>query len=188
MPRGNLREHYRSKQHQKSLINATLQMRSSTNLSHTTQNDVVHLQEIDPTLNILSEGVSVLDEDRQRLTTESIAQHQKLDTFGKDLTKLKTLVQGQNALLNEITTSQDTAQEDLQSMMTNINQNKTRTHDGAILWRLDHVGRILGWLSKLFLQSQTIGHYLSFMDQPANCKSHNLELVQIEKHSHVSIE
>lgn len=144
MPRGVLPEHYKGTQHQQSLLNAVIQVKSSINSSHSTQNDIAQLQEADSTLNILSEGVSVLDEDRQRLTSESIEQQKKLDTIGKDLAKLKTSMHGQNVLFNEITSSQDNDQEELQSMTEKINQMKMRTYDGTILWRLNDFARILG--------------------------------------------
>ncbi len=152
--RVNLNEHYRSKQHQNVLMNIILQLKSvnrSTNASemiidsdHTTENATIQLQEIDQTMNILSDGVATLKEDQQRLSTEAIAYQQTLDTITKNLPKLKTSTQEQNAFLDEIKRNQDIIPQEVETMKQKINDIKTRSYDGTFLWKITNVQDKLG--------------------------------------------
>ncbi len=152
--RVNLNEHYRSKQHQNVLMNIVLQLKSvnrSTNASemiidsdHTTENATIQLQEIDQTMNILSDGVATLKEDQQRLSTEAIAYQQTLDTITKNLPKLKTSTQEQNAFLDEIKRNQDIIPQEVETMKQKINDIKTRSYDGTFLWKITNVQDKLG--------------------------------------------
>ncbi len=152
--RVNLNEHYRSKQHQNVLMNIVLQLKSvnrSTNASkmiidsdHTTETATIQLQEIDQTMNILSDGVATLKEDQQRLSTEAIAYQQTLDTITKNLPKLKTSTQEQNAFLDEIKRNQDIIPQEVETMKQKINDIITRSYDGTFLWKITNVQDKLG--------------------------------------------
>ena len=144
MARAALPEHYRSKQHQKSLMNSILQMKSSIDSPHITQEDIVRLQQIGQSLDVLSNGVDVLSEDQQRITAESINHHRVLDNCGKDFAKLKALNEEQNAVVNQIIGSQHTTENDLQSVREKINQTKATLSDGTLLWQIDQFDRKLG--------------------------------------------
>jgi hypothetical protein len=135
-------------------MNIILQLKSvnrSTNASemiidsdHTTENATIQLQEIDQTMNILSDGVATLKEDQQRLSTEAIAYQQTLDTITKNLPKLKTSTQEQNAFLDEIKRNQDIIPQEVETMKQKINDIKTRSYDGTFLWKITNVQDKLG--------------------------------------------
>jgi hypothetical protein len=135
-------------------MNIVLQLKSvnrSTNASemiidsdHTTENATIQLQEIDQTMNILSDGVATLKEDQQRLSTEAIAYQQTLDTITKNLPKLKTSTQEQNAFLDEIKRNQDIIPQEVETMKQKINDIKTRSYDGTFLWKITNVQDKLG--------------------------------------------
>jgi len=135
-------------------MNIVLQLKSvnrSTNASkmiidsdHTTENATIQLQEIDQTMNILSDGVATLKEDQQRLSTEAIAYQQTLDTITKNLPKLKTSTQEQNAFLDEIKRNQDIIPQEVETMKQKINDIITRSYDGTFLWKITNVQDKLG--------------------------------------------
>jgi predicted nucleic acid-binding Zn-ribbon protein len=135
-------------------MNIVLQLKSvnrSTNASkmiidsdHTTETATIQLQEIDQTMNILSDGVATLKEDQQRLSTEAIAYQQTLDTITKNLPKLKTSTQEQNAFLDEIKRNQDIIPQEVETMKQKINDIITRSYDGTFLWKITNVQDKLG--------------------------------------------
>jgi chromosome segregation ATPase len=95
-------------------------------------------------MNILSDGVATLKEDQQRLSTEAIAYQQTLDTITKNLPKLKTSTQEQNAFLDEIKRNQDIIPQEVETMKQKINDIKTRSYDGTFLWKITNVQDKLG--------------------------------------------
>jgi chromosome segregation ATPase len=104
----------------------------------------IQLQEIDETVNILSDGVAVLNEDRQRLSTESIHQQQTLDSLTKDYSTLKISIQEQNAFLDGTKVNQEILQQDLASMGQKINDMKTSSYDGIFYWKIINVHETIG--------------------------------------------
>jgi chromosome segregation ATPase len=140
--RANLNEHYRSKQHQNVLMSIVLHLKSvtiKTDSRHTIENATIQLQEIDQTRNILSDGVAILKEDEQRLSTEVIHHQQALDILMKNLSKLKISIQEQNAFLDEIKRYQDIIPQELETVKEKINDVKTRSCDGTLLWKITDV-------------------------------------------------
>lgn len=144
MPRGVLREHYQSKQHQYSLMNAILRMKLSLDPSHLTQDDIVHLQKINQSMDALSNSADLLSEDQQRIRAESINHHQALETSLEGFTGLRALNDKRTNLANEITTGYRAIDDDLQYVQEKINQTKATISDGTLLWCIDQFERVSG--------------------------------------------
>ncbi len=154
MFRIDLHKHYQSKQHQQVLINVALRMKSSHHLTNgsqmiidspqTMENDTMQLQEIDQTFNILSDAVTILSEDEQRLKTESNDRKCALESVTKNFPTLKLSLQEQNVFIDGIKTNQDILQQDIQLMKEKINDMKIRSYDGTILWRIADVYEKIG--------------------------------------------
>ncbi len=147
----NLYEHCRSEQHQQVLMNVVLHHLKSIHHSKTTSQmttdslqATIQLQEIDETVNILSDGVTTLNEDRQRLSNESIHQQQILDSLTKDCSTLKISIQEQNAFLDGTKVNQEILQQDLASMGQKITDMKTGSYDGTLYWKIINVQESIG--------------------------------------------
>ncbi len=124
------------------MINIVLHLKPvtiKTDSRHRIENATIELQEIDQTRNILSDGVAILKEDEQRLSTEVIHHQQALDILMKNLSKLKISIQEQNAFLDEIKRYQDIIPQELETVKEKINDVKTRSCDGTLLWKITDV-------------------------------------------------
>ncbi|CAF3684994.1 unnamed protein product [Rotaria sp. Silwood1] len=156
----NLRQHYLSEHHQKTLINIVRHLISTLpnitykqseissqmiiDLPHTTENNTIQLQEFDEMINLLSGGIETLSDDIQRLFTESIRHKNVLDPLAQDIPILKISIQEQNAFLDGMKINQQVLQQDLASMEQKLNAMKASSYDGTFIWKITNVQEKMG--------------------------------------------
>jgi chromosome segregation ATPase len=115
-----------------------------TDLPHTTEIATTQLQEVYEVVNILSGGVESLNDDLQRLNTESVCQQTVLEPLVKDLSTLKLSIQEQNTFLDSVKINQEVLQQDLASMEQKINDMKESSYDGTFIWKITDVQEKMG--------------------------------------------
>jgi chromosome segregation ATPase len=119
----------------------------TVNLPHT----YIQLQEIDETTNILSDAVTILNDDLQRLHIESSSHRNALDSLTKDFSKQKIPIQEQNTLIDGTSMNQETLQQDLALMGQKINDMKACSYDGTLIWKITNVQEKIGQQLMFFL-------------------------------------
>ncbi len=111
-------------------------------------------------MNILSDGIAVLNDDVQRLSTESIRYQHALQPLTQDFSKLKISIQEQNSFLDAMKVTQEVLQQDIESMRQKVNDIKTCSCDGTFIWRITNVQEKIGQRFMFFL----IGRTLTFLE------------------------
>ncbi|CAF1206684.1 unnamed protein product [Adineta steineri] len=141
--RFNLNEHYRSEQHQMTLMNVFHHLKTSDhpiNASQLTlENHTNQLQDIVGSINILSDSIQILNEDQTRLNTESIHCQNTLDHLTQDVSTVKKSIQEQNAFLNGTIVNHGILQQDIQSMGQKVLDMNTNTNNGIFIWIIRNV-------------------------------------------------
>jgi hypothetical protein len=113
-------------------------------LPQTTEDATIQLQEIYETVNILSGGVEALNDDLQRLHSESISHQHALDPLTQDFSILKISIQEQSAFLDGVKINQEILQQDLVSMEQKVNDMKTNSYDGTFIWKINNMQEKIG--------------------------------------------
>ncbi|CAF3970859.1 unnamed protein product [Rotaria sordida] len=147
-------EHYRTEQHQIAIITVIRRLFSkSTNdsherattmdvdlLSHSTisssDNTTIQLQEVCQTVDILSDGVSTLSEDAQRLNHESNFLRNLIETLTQDFAALKLSIQEKVTYLDGIKPNQEVFHQDVASLTQQVDDIQFVSYDGTLLWRI----------------------------------------------------
>jgi chromosome segregation ATPase len=111
---------------------------------HGTQNVIIQLQEVYETCNLVSGGVETLNDDLQRLATESAHYQNTLNPLTQDLSILKISIQEQNAFLDGIKTNQDLLQQEIASTEQKMNDMKTSSYEGTLIWKVTDVQEKMG--------------------------------------------
>ncbi|CAF2522346.1 unnamed protein product [Rotaria sp. Silwood2] len=156
----NLSKHYLSEQHQHVLMNVVrhlksissndiykhLQIPSETTINHRqrTDNETIQLQEIDEIIKVLLDGVETLNDDLQRLSNESVHHKNLLDSLTPNLSTLKISMEEQNRYLDGIKINQEVLQQDIESMTQKLNDMKTSSYDGTLMWKIINVQEKMG--------------------------------------------
>ncbi len=110
----------------------------------TTEHVTTQLEEIYETVNILADGIAILNEDLQRLSTESIHYQNTLDPLKQDISTLKTSIQEQNTFLDGIKINQDILQQDLASFGQKMTDIKASSFDGTFIWKISNIQEKIG--------------------------------------------
>jgi chromosome segregation ATPase len=110
----------------------------------TTEHVTTQLEEIYQTVNILADGIAILNEDLQRLSTESIHYQNILDPLKQDISTLKTSSQEQNTFIDGIKINQDILQQDLASLGQKGTDIKASSFDGTFIWKISNIQEKIG--------------------------------------------
>ena len=141
-------QHNRSNEHQKVLMKVALHLKSSNRptvvISRTLENNRIQLEEIDETASVLYNSITVLKEDVQRVQNELISEKQKLDSITNEFSKLRISDQEQNSSVNNIQINQETCEQELTLIRQRMNEKKTWSCDGTLLWNIDNVQGKIG--------------------------------------------
>ncbi|CAF1143767.1 unnamed protein product [Rotaria sordida] len=147
-------EHYRTEQHQIAIITFIRRLFSkSTNdsherattmdvdlLSHSTisssDNTTIQLQEVCQTVDILSDGVSTLSKDAQRLNHESNFLRNLIETLTQDFAALKLSIQEKVTYLDGIKPNQEVFHQDVASLTQKVDDIQFVSYDGTLLWKI----------------------------------------------------
>jgi chromosome segregation ATPase len=89
-------------------------------------------------------SIRQLNEDLQRLSTESIHYQNTLDPLKQDISTLKTSIQEQNTFLDGIKINQDILQQDLASFGQKMTDIKASSFDGTFIWKISNIQEKIG--------------------------------------------
>ncbi|CAF0790707.1 unnamed protein product [Rotaria sordida] len=166
--RCNLSEHYLGEMHQKTLVLYALQLVSklteenqkiacsdmhderkiidlpskvTTALSTTLVTDEYNAQQeyINEMVNTLSDGIVTLNDDLQRLSSESLQQSQLIEMTSQSLTQLKTSCEESNVGLNAFNTNMSILQQDYFSLKHKIEETQSISYDGILIWKITNI-------------------------------------------------
>jgi chromosome segregation ATPase len=113
-------------------------------LPQTTEDATIQLQEIYETVNILAGAVEALNDDLQRLHSESISHQYARDPLTQDFSILKLSIQEHSTFLDGVKIDQEILQQDLVSMEQKVNDMKTSSYDGTFIWKIMNVQEKIG--------------------------------------------
>jgi chromosome segregation ATPase len=118
------------------------------------ENNNVQLQEIHETVNILAGGITVLNDDVQRLSNEFVRMRSSIESLTQDCASIQMSVEEQTAFLNGIKINQDIIQQDLESLKQTVDDIQHASYDGTLIWKITNVREKM---SKFYLKNF---HYL----------------------------
>jgi hypothetical protein len=114
------------------------------NHPHTTEDVTIQRQEIDETVSILAGSVEALNDDLQRLHSESISHQYARDPLTQDFSIVKLSIQEQSTFLDGVEIDQEILQQDLVSMEQKVNDMKTSSYDGTFIWKINNMQEKIG--------------------------------------------
>jgi hypothetical protein len=147
-----MKEHYLSQQHQEAAMKVVRQMRSQlvdiqmdTDLPPTTTTVAAtmpartQLQEVYEISNILSGGIEALNDDGQRLTSESLQIQIQQQALAGDFSQVKISTEESRNFLEGVKQNQDILNQDLSSLKEKINDLQYVSYDGAFVWKITNL-------------------------------------------------
>ncbi|CAF4728956.1 unnamed protein product [Rotaria socialis] len=156
--RAQLPEHYLTESHQKAIIKAIRlleakalnephervlgmdidngQSASSTIMATTSENISSQMQEIYETINILAGGIQTLNDDTQRLSSESIKLQSSIESLAQYIGSLKLNAQEQSSFLDGVKPNQEILQQDVASLKQKIDDLQYVSYDGTLTWKI----------------------------------------------------
>ncbi|CAF3776826.1 unnamed protein product, partial [Rotaria sordida] len=108
-------------------------------IPHDNNNKSAQLQEICETIDILAGGIETLNEDIQRLSTESLHKQNATNSLTKDFATLQLSVQEQNIFLDGIKPNQEILHQDVASLKQKVEDMKYVSYDGTFIWKITAV-------------------------------------------------
>ncbi|CAM4752082.1 unnamed protein product [Rotaria magnacalcarata] len=148
--RANMKEHYMTEQHQKSLSKCIRQFlshdsdrRIDTGCPRTTTEsynpDTIQFEELHGALNILVGGIEALANDAQRLSNESLQAQVTLQTLEEQLPGLKLSMEESNGFLQGVNCNLDILKQDFTSLQEKVNDLQCVSYDGTFIWKITNV-------------------------------------------------
>ena len=103
-----------------------------------TTNEILstQMQEIYETINILAGGIHTLNDDTQRLSSESVRIQSSVETLTQELAALKLSIQEQGAFLDGIKPNQEILQQDVGSLKQKVDDMQYVSYDGTLIWKI----------------------------------------------------
>jgi len=164
--RVDLEKHYLTDIHQKTIINAVhrmatgssaeqadrpsgmdVDMRQSSATSGSTENLSSQMQEVYETINVLASGIQTLNDDTQRLCSESVRLQTSLESLKQDYSTLKLSVEEQEAFLTGVKPNQEILQQDVASLKQRIEDMQYVSYDGTLIWKITSFREKMSMLS-----------------------------------------
>jgi len=103
-----------------------------------------HLEEINETVNILSNGIETLDDDIRRLDIESGQCQNVLQPITNQFPILKKSIDEQNAFVDSMKPNQDNVERDISFMKQKLDEIKSVSYDGTYIWKITNVQEKMG--------------------------------------------
>jgi len=103
-----------------------------------------HLEEINETVNILSNGIEALDDDIKRLEMESGQCQNGLQPITNQFPILKKSIDEQNAFVDIMKPNQENVERDISFMKQKIDEIKSVSYDGTYIWKITNVQEKIG--------------------------------------------
>ncbi|CAF1264643.1 unnamed protein product [Rotaria sordida] len=150
-------EHYKTEQHQAAIMtfirhaaskypNNSYNRGSTMDVdipSHTTMSSfdsiTMQLQEACQTLDILSDGVSTLNEDRERLNRESNFINNRIESLTSDFARLKLSIEEKMTCLDELKRNQEILDQEIASSKQKMDDMQNVSYDGTLFWKITNV-------------------------------------------------
>ncbi len=108
----------------------------SSTITTTDENVSTQMQEIYETINMLASGIQTLNDDTQRLSSDSIRLQTSIESLTQDFATLKLSVQEQNAFLDGIKPNQEILQQDVASLKQKVDDMQYVSYDGTLIWKI----------------------------------------------------
>ncbi|CAF1320499.1 unnamed protein product [Rotaria sordida] len=99
----------------------------------------VSLQQLFETMDILIGGLNVINDDTQRLTSESFQYQHSLQSVSEDASKLKIAIEATHSSINAHRTNQQILEESLNSCKQQLDDQKNISIDGTLLWKITNL-------------------------------------------------
>ncbi|CAF4887169.1 unnamed protein product, partial [Rotaria sp. Silwood1] len=153
-----LQEHYLSDIHQKTIVNFIRRLMSkgtneqyervsgmdvdvgqgaSSSITTTTNENIsTQMQEVYETLNILASGIQTLNDDTQRLSSESIRLQSSIESVTQEFSSLKLSIQEQSSFLDGVKPNQEILQQDVASLKQKVDDMQYVSYDGTLIWKI----------------------------------------------------
>ncbi|CAF4949550.1 unnamed protein product [Rotaria sp. Silwood1] len=90
-------------------------------------------------MDILRNGLHALNDDTQRLTSESFHYQNSLQSFSEDISKLKIAIEETHASIDAHITNQQLMEESLTSLQQHLDDQKNISNDGTLIWKITNV-------------------------------------------------
>lgn len=94
------------------------------------------MQEIYDTINILANGIQTLNDDTQRLSTDSIRLQTSIEVLTKDFESIKLSIQEQGSFLEGVKPNQEILQQDVASLKQKVDDMHYVSYDGTLVWKI----------------------------------------------------
>jgi len=124
-------------------IQSDQQLKSSQmdlDLPHTTTSTSTMVNDqLNQTIDVLLGSIQVLNDDTQRLSSETLRTQYLLQYISENLSKLKLAVQETNTSVEGLTPNQQILQQDLDSIKQDIEDKQAVSYDGTLIWRITNV-------------------------------------------------
>ncbi|CAF4136776.1 unnamed protein product, partial [Rotaria sp. Silwood2] len=154
--RTNIREHFLSQQHQHVLLEfLTEKIQHLTNnkddesivpysTTKSTDRELdesshVNLQQLFETMDIVISGLNVLNDDTQRLTSESFQYQRSIQSLSEDVFRLNTAIKETHSSINDHINSQQIIEEGLTSLQQQLDDQKNISHNGTLIWKITNI-------------------------------------------------
>ncbi|CAF0854510.1 unnamed protein product [Rotaria sordida] len=146
--RAEMEDHYLTEQHQHAIMKVVRQMLlqlsgrqvdndlSQITTARTSNPGTAQLQELFEMLNILSGVIETLNNNRERLSSESLQFQVTIPTLTEELSKVKLSIEESNAFLEGVKHNQDILNQDLASLQEKINDFQYVSYDGTLVWKI----------------------------------------------------
>ncbi|CAF3840763.1 unnamed protein product [Rotaria sordida] len=143
-----MEDHYLTEQHQHAIMKVVRQMLlqlsgrqvdndlSQITTARTSNPGTAQLQELFEMLNILSGVIETLNNNRERLSSESLQFQVTIPTLTEELSKVKLSIEESNAFLEGVKHNQDILNQDLASLQEKINDFQYVSYDGTLVWKI----------------------------------------------------
>ncbi|CAF2892518.1 unnamed protein product [Rotaria sp. Silwood2] len=165
--RTNIREHFLSQQHQHVLLEfLTEKIQHLTNnkddesivpysTTKSTDRELdesshVNLQQLFETMDIVISGLNVLNDDTQRLTSESFQYQRSIQSLSEDVFRLNTAIKETHSSINDHINSQQIIEEGLTSLQQQLDDQKNISHNGTLIWKITNIQQKIGLLNRVF--------------------------------------
>jgi predicted nucleic acid-binding Zn-ribbon protein len=105
---------------------------------------VEQFQATNETIDVLSEGVKVLDNDIERVGSECVHSQNALQPITQELPNIKKSVDEQNVFVDNMKTEQDANESDVLLMKQQLENRKSANYDGTFIWKITDVKEKIG--------------------------------------------
>lgn len=94
------------------------------------------MQDAYETINVLAGAMQTLNDDTQRLSSESVRLQAVVESLTKDCASVKQSIQDQSVFLDGIKPNQEIMQQEVASLKQTIDDLQYVSYDGTLMWKI----------------------------------------------------